>query len=98
MPILNYTTKVDVYTIGAIQGTLVKHGAKKNHAGLRRQRENPGDMTDLKPCPFCGGKAHIIHEGYWIMYEDCQSESGYYETKEEAIEAWNRRDILIGIN
>lgn len=49
-------------------------------------------MTDLKPCPFCGGKAHIIHEGYWIMYEDCQSESGYYETKEEAIEAWNRRD------
>ena len=30
MPILNYTTKVDVYTtIGAIQGALVKHGAKK---------------------------------------------------------------------
>lgn len=30
MPILNYTTKVDVYaTIGAIQGMLVKHGARK---------------------------------------------------------------------
>lgn len=30
MPILNYTTKVDVYTtLGAIQGNLVKHGAKK---------------------------------------------------------------------
>ena len=30
MPLLNYTTKVDVYTtIGAIQGILVKHGAKK---------------------------------------------------------------------
>lgn len=30
MPILNYTTKVDVYTtLGAIQGQLVKHGAKK---------------------------------------------------------------------
>jgi len=30
MPLLNYTTKVDVYaTIGAIQGVLVKHGAKK---------------------------------------------------------------------
>lgn len=30
MPILNYTTKVDVYTtIGAIQGQLVKHGARK---------------------------------------------------------------------
>lgn len=30
MPILNYTTKVDIYTtLGAIQGQLVKHGAKK---------------------------------------------------------------------
>lgn len=30
MPILNYTTKVDIYTtIGQIQGNLVKHGAKK---------------------------------------------------------------------
>ena len=30
MPILNYTTKIDVYTtVGAIQGKLVKHGAKK---------------------------------------------------------------------
>lgn len=30
MPLLNYTTKVDVYTtIGAIQSQLVKHGAKK---------------------------------------------------------------------
>lgn len=48
-------------------------------------------MTELKPCPFCGGQAHIMHEGHWIMCEDCQSESGYYETKEETIEAWNRR-------
>lgn len=30
MPLLNYTTKVDVYTtLGAIQAQLVKHGAKK---------------------------------------------------------------------
>lgn len=30
MPILNYTTKVDVYTtLGQIQGILVKHGAKR---------------------------------------------------------------------
>lgn len=30
MPLLNYTTKVDVYTtLGVIQGQLVKHGAKK---------------------------------------------------------------------
>ena len=30
MPLLNYTTKVDTYTsIGAIQGCLVRHGARK---------------------------------------------------------------------
>jgi hypothetical protein len=30
MPLLNYTTKVDVYTtLGVIQGQLVKHGARK---------------------------------------------------------------------
>ena len=30
MPLLNYTTKVDVYTtLGQIQGQLVKHGAKR---------------------------------------------------------------------
>lgn len=30
MPLLNYTTKVDIYTtLGQIQGQLVKHGAKK---------------------------------------------------------------------
>lgn len=30
MPILNYTTKVDVFaTLGAIQGNLVHHGARK---------------------------------------------------------------------
>lgn len=30
MPLLNYTTKVDVYTtLGSIQGQLVRHGAKK---------------------------------------------------------------------
>ena len=30
MPILNYTTKVDVYsTVGTIQGILVKHGARR---------------------------------------------------------------------
>lgn len=48
-------------------------------------------MNELKPCPFCGGKAHIMRGGHWIACEDCQSESGYYSTKEEAIEAWNRR-------
>lgn len=30
MPLLNYTTKIDIFTtLGQIQGMLVKHGAKK---------------------------------------------------------------------
>lgn len=44
MPLLNYTTKVDVYTtIGAIQGELVKHGAKK----IMQEYDDAGRITAL---------------------------------------------------
>lgn len=44
MPLLNYTTKVDVYTtIGAIQGQLVKHGAKK----IVQDYDDEGRITSL---------------------------------------------------
>ena len=44
MPLLNYTTKVDVYaTIGAIQGQLVKHGAKK----IMQDYDDDGHITAL---------------------------------------------------
>lgn len=44
MPLLNYTTKVDVYaTLGAIQGQLVKHGAKK----IMQDYDNEGRITAL---------------------------------------------------
>ena len=44
MPLLNYTTKVDVYaTLGAIQGQLVKHGAKK----IMQDYDNDGHITAL---------------------------------------------------
>ncbi len=42
MPILNYTTKVDIYTtLGAIQGQLVKHGAKK----IMQEYDNDGHIS-----------------------------------------------------
>ena len=44
MPLLNYTTKVDVYTtLGAIQGQLVKHGAKK----IMQDYDGEGNISAL---------------------------------------------------
>lgn len=44
MPLLNYTTKVDVYTtLGAIQGQLVKHGAKR----IMQDYDDDGHITAL---------------------------------------------------
>lgn len=44
MPLLNYTTKVDVYTtLGAIQGQLVKHGAKR----IMQDYDDQGHITSL---------------------------------------------------
>ena len=49
---------------------------------------------ELKPCPFCGGKAIIdgCDDTLWIVIcKECNASIGYKETKEEAIEAWNLR-------
>lgn len=55
-------------------------------------------MSDLKPCPFCGGEAETLtaesmHGGYLfgIMCNDCRSRGDVYDTEAEAIAAWNSR-------
>ena len=55
-------------------------------------------MTELKPCPFCGGEAEMLtaesmHGGYLfgIMCNDCRSRGDIYDNEAEAIAAWNSR-------
>ena len=50
-------------------------------------------MSELKPCPFCGGnRIMVTNWGLWKTWcADCKSETSSYLTEKEAVEAWNRR-------
>lgn len=66
-------------------------------------------MTEqLKPCPFCGDEAileNCIHGtlSNWHFWSvSCTAKScdihpcaGYFNSKQEAIEAWNRRELMM---
>ena len=56
----------------------------------------------LKPCPFCGGRANLFHvplsSGSVVHEVDCENDdcrvsvcTQAYDTPEEAAAAWNRR-------
>ena len=51
-------------------------------------------MTELKPCPFCGGEANV-EEAYMNIFvvacSGCSVITAIYNNAEKAIEAWNRR-------
>lgn len=58
-------------------------------------------MTELLPCPFCGGEAEIHPSDDWdvnltgatyfIWCDKCETRGDYYNTEAEAIAAWNTR-------
>ena len=52
-------------------------------------------MSELKPCPFCGGRAKLIvvNNQYQVMCDGyaCLAKQGWWERKDYAINAWNRR-------
>lgn len=56
------------------------------------------EEVQLKPCPFCGGKAQIMSMGlpHWIYCEDCGARVhggiiGERESVLASVKAWNRR-------
>ena len=58
-------------------------------------------MSDLKPCPFCGGEARLTystdnHRKPYVTCDTprcpgCNTYQWHYNTESEAIEAWNHR-------
>lgn len=57
-------------------------------------------MSELLPCPFCGGEAHTyktIAERYCaICNKPLCASVGPFDTEAEAIEAWNTRAERVG--
>lgn len=50
-------------------------------------------MSDLKPCPFCGGEA-AFHEHERVGVECIECGAGFacvYRDRDEAADKWNRR-------
>lgn len=53
--------------------------------------------NELKPCPFCGGTdISCADAGYktdiwFVQCEDCGATFPHFDSKEEAIDHWNRR-------
>ena len=49
----------------------------------------------LKPCPFCGGEGVVYgfsdYDYRRVICKDCGGSTEYSDTREKAIEAWNRR-------
>lgn len=53
-------------------------------------------MTDeLKPCPFCGGKATCVefYGEYHVLCCDCHAAGQDCSTRDQAVSAWNARPI-----
>ena len=50
---------------------------------------------ELKPCPFCGGKAEFFEDEFFCRYSvvctECGAGTDTYGVERDAMDAWNRR-------
>lgn len=46
-------------------------------------------MTNLKPCPFCGGEPKLMQA--WVECKKCRAMAAVSGTRNDAVSAWNRR-------
>ena len=66
-------------------------------ADVWNKRVDRTDEIELKPCPFCGGKADIIPAGgawkvsYFVECQECNNMTDIHDTSRAAVETWNRR-------
>lgn len=59
------------------------------------------NQSNLKPCPFCGGKAKVGIEDtigdfynpfpYFVFCTTCYAETNNCKSRDEAIASWNHR-------
>ena len=56
------------------------------------------EHKELKPCPFCGGKAEVVPysvygkvKSYFVQCLKCGCQSRDYTSKQNAEKSWNRR-------
>lgn len=51
-------------------------------------------MSNLKSCPFCGGKDNHVKgylSGFSVVCDHCEAEGPQCKAEAPAVEAWNRR-------
>ena len=77
---------------------LITETRKRWYETVQPEQRGNDEVSDLKPCPFCGGEAimqqHRIDKRYtetWIYCKDCFEQTRPYFSVKEAIEEWNRR-------
>jgi len=50
---------------------------------------------ELKPCPFCGGDAHVFEDDdnvpRWVTCKDCEADGPHDGIVNDVVNAWNER-------